>query len=284
MEPELNKMYKAEAETKEIIDMAKKIEGCARHISVHAAGVVISPRPLTDFVPLQIDPKGGKIITQYDMWSVEDAGLLKFDFLGIKNLSILADAVRLVKQIENVDVDIEKIPIDDKKTFEMLARGETEGLFQLNGSGMTRFLKDLRPSTIHDINAMVALYRPGPMESIPQYIERKHDNSLVKYLDPRMKDILDQSYGVITYQDDVMMIAIKLGGYSWLEADKLRKAMGKKIPAEMEAQKEKLHKGLLENGMTEKKADALWKTHRTVRRLRFQQGPCRELRQSRLSD
>ena len=141
----------------------------------------------------------------------------------------------------------------------MLALGETGGLFQLNGSGMTHYLKELRPTSIHDINAMVALYRPGPMESIPQYIERKHNPALIKYLDPRMKNILSASYGVITYQDDIMLIAIELAGYSWLEADKLRKAMGKKIPAEMEAQKEKLFKGLMKNGMSETKADELWK-------------------------
>ena len=257
---ELKEMYEKEKDTKEIIDMAKKIEGCARHISVHAAGVVISPHPLTEYVPLQFDTKGeNKIITQYDMHAIEEAGLLKFDFLGIKNLSILADAVERVKKIENIEVDIENIPLDDKKTFTMLARGETIGLFQLNGAGLTRFLKELRPSSIHDINAIVALYRPGPMESIPQYIERKHNPSLVKYLDPRMKEILSESYGVITYQDDVMLIAINLGGYSWLEADKLRKAMGKKIPKEMEAQKSKLNEGLIKNGMSEKKADQLWK-------------------------
>ena len=259
---ELKKIYKEEKDAKDIIDMAKKIEGCARHISVHAAGVVIAPTPLTDYVPLQYDPKGeGKIITQYDMHGVgeDGTGLLKFDFLGIKNLSILADAVNRVKKIKNLDIDIEAIPLDDKKTFAMLAKGETIGLFQLNGSGMTRFLKELKPSTIHDINAMVALYRPGPMECIPQYIERKHNPILIKYLDPRMKDILSQSFGVITYQDDVMLIAIKLAGYSWLEADKLRKAMGKKIPAEMEAQKGKLLDGLAKNGMTKSKADELWK-------------------------
>jgi len=141
----------------------------------------------------------------------------------------------------------------------MLSRGETEGLFQLNGSGMTRYLKELKPTTIHDINAMVALYRPGPMESIPQYIERKYNPSLVTYLDPRMKDILERSYGVITYQDDVMMIAIKLAGYSWLEADKLRKAMGKKIPEEMAAQREKLLEGFVANGLTADKGEKLWK-------------------------
>jgi len=260
--PELKDLYNNDKDTKAIIDMAKKIEGCARHISVHAAGVVIAPTPLTDYVPLQYDTKGdNKIITQYDMHGVgeDGVGLLKFDFLGIKNLSILADAVHRVEKIENKKIDIEEIPLDDKLTFEILARGETTGLFQLNGQGMTKYLKDLKPTSVHDINAMVALYRPGPLEMIPEYIDRKHHPEKIKYLDPRMKDYLDQSYGVITYQDDVMLTAINLAGYSWLEADKLRKAMGKKIPAEMEAQKEKLLHGFVEHGLTEKKAETLWK-------------------------
>jgi DNA polymerase-3 subunit alpha len=257
--PELKKMYKKDPVAKEIIDLAKKLEGCVRHISVHAAGVVIAPAPLSEFVPTQLDPKGGKVITQYDMHAVEDAGLLKFDFLGIRNLAILGDAVRLVKKFRDIDIDIERIPMDDKKTFEMLALGETMGLFQLNGAGMTRYLKDLKPSTIHDINAMVALYRPGPMENIPHYIARKHGKEPITYIDPRMKEILSQSYGVVTYQDDVLLIAIKLAGYSWLEADKLRKAMGKKIPAEMQAQKTKLIEGFVSNGLSPKNAEELWK-------------------------
>mgnify|MGYP000449784482 CR=1 FL=1 len=259
---ELKEAYDKEEDTRRIIDMARKIEGCARHISVHAAGVVIAPQPLKEYVALQYDTKGEKkIITQYDMHAVgeDGVGLLKFDFLGIKNLSILADAVERVKKILDIDVDIENVPLDDKKTFEMLARGETTGLFQLNGTGMTKFLIELKPTTIHDINAMVALYRPGPLEMIPTYIERKHDPSKIAYLDPRMKDIIERSYGVITYQDDVMMIAIKLAGYSWLEADKLRKAMGKKIPKEMEEQKDKLLKGFVHNGMGKKVANELWK-------------------------
>ncbi len=267
--PELKELYESNPDTRRIIDMAKKIEGCARHISVHAAGVVIAPQPLSEYVPLQYETKGEdgqkKIITQYDMYSVgEDGiGLLKFDFLGIKNLSILADAVERVKKIEGKTVDIENVEIDDKKTFEILARGETTGLFQLNGTGMTKFLVDLKPSSIHDINAMVALYRPGPLEMIPEYIQRKHDPSKIEYLDPRLKDILSLSYGIITYQDDVLLTAIKLGGYSWLEADKLRKAMGKKIPKEMQEQKDKLIEGLIKNGkefgLGKKKADQLWK-------------------------
>lgn len=261
LEPELAELYKKDSESREVIDLAKRIEGRVRHLGVHAAGVVIAPVPLDQYVPIQIDSKTGKYITQYEMHSVgeDGVGLLKFDFLGIKNLAILADAVKRVKKIRNVDVDIENIPLDDQLTFEMLARGETMGLFQLNGTGMTSFLKQLKPSTIHDINAMVALYRPGPMEMIPQYIERKHNPSLVTYLDPRLEDILDRSYGVITYQDDVMMTAIKLAGYSWLDADKLRKAMGKKIPEVMAAEKDKLFKGFIEHGLTEQKAEQLWK-------------------------
>ncbi len=260
LEADLKTLYKEDDDVKEIIDLARRIEGCVRHTGVHAAGVVISPTPLTEWTPLQTDTKTGKLITQYDMHAVEDAGLLKYDFLGIKNLSILADAIARVKETKNILVDIENIPLDDPKTFAMLARGETEGTFQLNGSGMTRYLKELKPTTIHDINAMVALYRPGPMETIPQYVERKHNPQLVKYLDPRMKDYLDASYGLLVYQDDVLLTAITLGGYSWLQADTLRKAMGKKIPAEMEKQKEKLLNGFLEYGkLTKEKAETIWK-------------------------
>lgn len=260
-EKELAELYKKDAESREVIDLAKQIEGRVRHIGVHAAGVVISPVPLNEYVPVQPDSKTGKWVTQYEMHSVgeDGVGLLKFDFLGIKNLAILADAVKRVKKIRDVDVDIENIPLDDTKTFEMLARGETMGLFQLNGTGMTSFLKQLKPTSIHDINAMVALYRPGPMEMIPTYIERKHNPSLVTYLDPRLENIVERSYGVITYQDDVMMTSIELAGYSWLEADKLRKAMGKKIPEVMAAEKDKLFQGLIDNGMSSQKAEQLWK-------------------------
>lgn len=266
MEPDLKELYKKDADTKEIIDLARKLEGRARHVGVHAAGVVIAPTPLSEFVPVQPDPKnreeGGKFITQYDMHAVgeDGVGLLKFDFLGITNLSILADAVARVEKLRGIEVDIEQVPLDDAKTFAVLASGQTMGLFQLNGSGMTRFLKELKPSSIHDINAMVALYRPGPMESIPEYIERKHNAHRVTYLDPRLEHILDRSYGVVTYQDDVLMIARELAGYSWLEADMLRKAMGKKIPEVMAKEKEKLLKGFQEHGkLSTTLAEKLWK-------------------------
>lgn len=262
IEPELAKLYKTDSEAREVIDLARQIEGRVRHLGVHAAGVVIAPEPLSQFVPIQPDPKTGKFVTQYEMKSVgeDGVGLLKFDFLGIKNLAILADAVKRVKKIHGVEIDIENIPLDDQKTFDILARGETMGLFQLNGGGMTAFLKQLKPTTIHDINAMVALYRPGPMESIPQYIERKHNANLISYLDPRLEKILDLSYGVITYQDDVMSISRELAGYSWLEADMLRKAMGKKIPEVMAAEKDKLLTGFVEHGkLSPALSEKLWK-------------------------
>ncbi len=260
IEEDLKKLYQSDEDAETVIDTARQIEGNARHISIHAAGIVIAPSDVTNFVPVQRDPHGTSIITQYDMHAVEDAGLLKFDFLGLKNLSVLGDAVERVRVRKEEIVDIENIPLDDGKVFGMLKHGDTESVFQLGGSGMTRYLKELEPSSVHDINAMVALYRPGPMESIPAYIARKQNPSLVTYLDPRLKEILERSYGIITYQDDVLLIAVKLGGYSWLQADELRRAMGKKIPEVMMAEKEKLVNGFIEYGkLPRTKAEAIWK-------------------------
>jgi DNA polymerase-3 subunit alpha len=256
--PELAEVYKKDADAREVLDLAQKIEGNARHVGVHAAGVVIAPTKVTDYSPIQIDPKGNHIITQYDMYAIEDAGLLKFDFLGLTNLSVLADAVQRVKERLGIDINLDRLPLDDKKTYEMLSRGETLGVFQLAGGGMTSYLVDLKPTSIYDINAMVALYRPGPMNFIPAYIERKQNPSLVRYLDPRMEIILKKSYGIIVYQDDVLQIARELAGYSWLEADKLRKAMGKKIPAEMKAQKEHFSAGCIAHGMKKEAVQKLW--------------------------
>jgi len=256
--PELKELYSRDGDAREVLDLAQKIEGNSRHVGVHAAGVVIAPTTVTDFVPIQLDPKGGKTITQYDMHAVEDAGLLKYDFLGLTNLSVLADAVARVKERLGTDIDLDTLPLDDQKTYSMLARGETLGVFQLSGGGMTAYLVDLKPTVIHDINAMVALYRPGPMAFIPEYITRKQNPHHIKYIDPRLEPILKNSYGIITYQDDVLYIAIQLAGYTWLEADKFRKAMGKKIPEEMAAQKEKFLKGCIEHGMKESAAQELW--------------------------
>jgi DNA polymerase III subunit alpha len=260
--PELMTAYKKDPAAREILDLAKKVEGNARHVGVHAAGVVMAPGPVTDYAPIQLDPKGGKTITQYDMYSIADeyggVGLLKFDFLGLTNLSVLADARDRVKTRLNADVDLDRLPMDDTKVFEMLTRGETLGVFQMAGSGMTAYLKDLKPTVVHDLNAMVALYRPGPMAFIPEYIMRKKNPARVKYLDPRLEVILKPTYGVLIYQDDVMMIAVQLAGYSWGEADKLRKAMGKKIPEEMEKQKDGFIKGCIERGMKPAVTQELW--------------------------
>jgi DNA polymerase-3 subunit alpha len=267
IEKDLKALYDEDDDAKEVINLARQIEGCVRHVGVHAAGVVIAPTPLIEWTPLQPDPKSTdesntKLITQYDMYSISDeyggVGLLKFDFLGIKNLAILSDALRRVKESSGEIIDIEFVPIDDTKTFEMLARGETEGVFQLSGSGMTRYLKELQPSTIHDINAMVALYRPGPMDVIPTYIERKNNPKLAKYLDPRMEKFLTESYGLLVYQDDLLYCAVYLAGYSLLEVDKFRKAIGKKNPVEMAKQKKQFTEGIVANGQTAAFADKLW--------------------------
>lgn len=260
LEPELKKLYDKNPDAKRLLDLARKVEGCARHTSIHAAGVVISPTPLTDFTPVQLETGGDKLITQYEMHSVETAGVLKMDFLGIRNLSILGHAVEIIERTTNQKIDIYSLyPWNDKKTYEMLARGETVGVFQLSSSGMTRYLKELRPASIFDIMAMVALFRPGPMDSIPDYIQRKNNADLVQYEDPRMKEYLDQSLGLIVYQDDVLLTAINLAGYNWEEADKFRKAMGKKIPEEMAKQKEKFYKGAKDFGkLSSEKINKLW--------------------------
>lgn len=261
---DLKNMYDTEREVQIIIDMAKKVEGLVRHIGVHAAGVVIGPEAIETYSPIQWDPKGeGKIITQYDMHSVDEnnAGLLKFDFLGIRTLTILKTALTLTKERYNKEIDIEDIDLEDKKTYEMLTRGETMGLFQLNGSGMTKFLKGLKPTSIYDINAMIALYRPGPINNIPIYIERKQNPKLVSYLydDKNLREILEKSFGVLVYQDDLLLMAIKIAGYTWGEADKFRKAVGKKIPEEMQKQKAKFINGCVEHSNWPlKKAEELW--------------------------
>jgi len=260
--PELQELVNKDKDVKTIVEMAKKIEGCARHIGVHAAGVVISPDSLDVDVAVQNDPKGeGKLITQYDMHAVgeDGVGLLKFDFLGLKNLTIIGNTIKLAKKVLNEDIDVDLVPLDDTKTYEMLARGETIATFQLNGSGMTRFLKELKASNIEDINAMVALYRPGPMAFIPDYIERKHDPSKVSYFDEKLKQFLEPTYGILIYQDDILLIAVHIAGYTWGEADKFRKAVGKKIPEEMKKQKVKFIDGCVQvGGMSKENTKKLW--------------------------
>ncbi len=262
IEPGLKNLYDQDLEARQILDIAEKLEGTVRHVSVHAAGVVIAPKPLIEYVPLQFDPKGeDNLITQYDMYTVgeDGVGLTKLDFLGIRNLAILENAVRLVQKHRDVNIDIEKIPFDDKKTFAMLAKGETEGLFQLNGSGMTKYLMDLKPTTIHDINAMVALYRPGPINNIPEYIARKQGRSQIKYFHPKAEKFLAKSYGILVYQDDLLFTAMELAGYNWESVDKFRKAVGKKIPVEMAKQHEIFVQGCqTHSGMAKGQAEQIW--------------------------
>ncbi|MBI4040224.1 DNA polymerase III subunit alpha [Candidatus Daviesbacteria bacterium] len=261
--PELSDLYKNDLQVKTLIDLAKKVEGTVRHASVHAAGLVIAPTTLTDYTPLQREARGDKIISQYDMFSItedyEGVGLIKFDLLGIRNLSILGRAVEIVRENRQVEVDLNNLPLDDKKTFELLARGETMGLFQLEGGGMTRYLVELKPTTIFDIMVMIALYRPGPISIIPEYILRKHNPGKIAYFDPRMEQFLGMSLGLLVYQEDILQTAINIAGYSWEEADKFRKAMGKKIPAEMAKQKDHFIEGCVKNGMKLEKAEELFK-------------------------
>ena len=258
--PELRLVYTTEAETKKLLDLAKKLEGVARHASVHAAGVVIADKDITEYTPLQRETNGDKIITQYDMYSIgeDGVGLLKIDFLGLRNLTIIQEALRFIKQNQGKDVDFSSISFDDEKTYKLLASGETTGIFQLESSGMRRYIKELKPTSIFDLQAMVALYRPGPMANIPEFIRRKHNPNLIKYPDKRLEDVLKESYGIITFQDDLLLTAIKVAGYSWLEADKLRKAVGKKIPSEMKKEHDHFIQGCVSNGMAQKNAESLW--------------------------
>jgi len=257
--PNLRDLYGTDPDTKKVLDLAMQVEGSARHVSVHAAGVVVAPTDITDFSPVQREPSGEKIITQYEMHAAEEVGLIKFDILGIRNLAILGSAIDIVEKAYGTRIDLHKISLEDKKTFEMLARGETMGVFQFAGGGMTKYLKELKPNRVEDLMAMVALYRPGPIAVIPEYIKRKSNPKLVEYLDPRMEKFLGASYGLIVYQDDLLFCAIDLAGYTWEEADKFRKAVGKKIPEEMAAQKDKFVKGTIEHGQTAEFAEELWK-------------------------
>lgn len=259
--PDLKRAYDSEPETKRLIDLSKKLEGIARHASVHAAGVVIADKPLTEYTPLQRETNGDKVVTQYDMYTVgeDGVGLLKMDFLGLRTLTIIEETLRFVAENKNAEVDFTKVSLEDKKTYELLGLGETTGIFQLESAGMRRYIKELKPNTIFDLQAMVALYRPGPMANIPEYIKRKHNPELIDYPHDKLKEILKDSYGVLTFQDDVLLTAIELAGYDWLQADKFRKAMGKKIPSEMKKQEELFIKGCMKNGITEKMAKDIFR-------------------------
>jgi len=251
-EPRLQALRDDDEGIARLLEIALQIEGLYRHASTHAAGVVIGDRPLVELVPLYKDPKSDYLVTQYSMKHVELAGLVKFDFLGLTTLTILDRAERFLKKL-GITVDLKRLPLDDKKTFEMLSRGETGGVFQMEGQGVRDMLRQMRPDRFEDLVAAVALYRPGPMDSIPEYCRRKHAG-VWEAPHPEIHDTLAETYGIIVYQEQVMQIAQTMAGYSLGGADLLRRAMGKKIPAEMEAQRDIFMKGATARGIDPDKA------------------------------
>lgn len=256
---EFRNFYESDPQAKRLIDLALKLEGVARHASTHACGVVISANPLSDLVPLQHPTQDDShIVTQYEMHAIEDLGLLKMDFLGLKNLTIIEDTLARIYVIRNEKIDIDKIPFDDKGTYKLLQDALTTSVFQLEGEGMKRYLKELKSTEFEDIVAMVALYRPGPMQFIPDYIERKHGRQAITYIHPKLEPILKVTQGIMIYQEQLMQLARDIAGFSMGEADILRKAVGKKIKKLLEEQESKFVEGCVKNGTENKIAKELW--------------------------
>ncbi len=259
--PELKIAYETEPETKQILDLAKGIVGVARHASTHAAGVVIADKPLVHYTPLQKETKGERITTQYDMYSLDlnvadDAvGLLKMDFLGLRNLTILEKAINFVKETENKKVDLSELSLDDPLVYQMISSGETTGVFQLESEGMRRLARKLKPTRFSDLSAMVALFRPGPMQFIDDFVNRKKNPKLIKYPHPNLKPILEETYGIIVYQEQIMQIANTMAGFSLGRADLLRRAIGKKKLAIMKSEKKDFIAGSIKNGYDKKTAE-----------------------------
>lgn len=260
--PELRAEMEKDPKVREVLEVAMRLEGLNRHASVHAAGVVIAQEPLTDLVPLMRDQEG-RPVTQYEMGAVEALGLLKMDFLGLRTLSFLDEAKKIVKDSKGMDLDYDRLPLDDPKTFELLSRGETKGIFQLESGGMTATVRGLKPRRLEDIIALVSLYRPGPMEHIPTYIRRHHGQEPVSYAEfphaeKYLRPILDETYGIPVYQEQIMQIASAVAGYSLGEADLLRRAMGKKKLDEMQKHRERFVRGARERGVPEEEANRLF--------------------------
>ncbi|HEV7414766.1 MAG TPA: DNA polymerase III subunit alpha, partial [Tianweitania sediminis] len=256
-EPRFQEEIDREPIVQTLLDIAQKLEGLYRHASTHAAGIVIGDRPLSELVPMYRDPRSDMPVTQFNMKYVEQAGLVKFDFLGLKTLTTLENAVRLIKR-RGVDIDLPRLPLDDQKTYEMLSRGEVVGVFQVESAGMRKALIGMKPDRIEDIIALVALYRPGPMENIPTYNARKHGEEEIASIHPMIDHLVKETQGVIVYQEQVMQIAQVLSGYTLGEADLLRRAMGKKIRAEMEVQRVRFVEGAMKNGLTKPQADFIF--------------------------
>jgi DNA polymerase-3 subunit alpha len=257
--PELRRLYETETDAQNIIDMAQQLEGVARHASTHAAGVVISREPLVNYSPLQHSSRNDQeVITQYDMYSLEKIGLLKVDILGLANLTIIKNALRIIKKVYGDEIDLDEEGYEDKKVYKLLSDGNTVGVFQVESAGMKRYLQELKPTKFEDIIAMLSLYRPGPMEFIPSFINRKRGKEKIIYLHPKLKPILENTYGICIFQEQLMKIAHDLGGFSMGEADVLRKAVGKKIKILLQAQKEKLIEGMIKNDIKKPVAEKIW--------------------------
>jgi DNA polymerase-3 subunit alpha len=267
--PPLREMYEGDPQIHRLVDLARQLEGVARNASTHAAGVVISREPLTEIMPLQKATNSEALMTQYEMHAVEALGLLKFDFLGLSNLTILRQAVDLIREHRGVDIDLDHIPLDDARTFELLASGETTGVFQLESAGMRRYIRELRPTSVYDLAAMVALYRPGPMDNIPAYIRRKHGQEPVTYLHPLLEPYLDKTYGIFVYQEDIMAAAMALGGFTGPEADTLGYAIRKKKSSVLRSMKDKFVTQAAERGVPAATIDAVFQAFQPFERYGF---------------
>jgi DNA polymerase-3 subunit alpha len=270
MEPRLPELMKNDPRVKTLIEHALRLEGLVRHASTHAAGVVLSNLPLVDHLPLFVDKEGG-IVTQFDMSCVEKIGLVKFDFLGLKTLTLIHDCLKLIESTESVKIDLERLPLDDKKTYRLLCKGNTTGVFQLESTGIREMTVKIRPNCFEDLVAILALYRPGPLDSgmAEEYIKRKHGKANFKYLHPHLEPVLKDTYGVIVYQEQVMQIAQILGSYTMGDADILRRAMGKKDPEEMAAQRERFVEGARKKNIDEKTATEIFDQMETFARYGF---------------
>jgi len=266
---ELKEAYNSNADVKKLVDAASRLEGVARHSSTHACAVVITPKPLTEYVPLQRGTNEDDIITQYEMHAIEDLGLLKMDFLGLANLTIIEETLKEIERNHKIKIDIDNIPLDDKKTFKILQQAKSTGVFQLESSGMKRYLKELKPTEIEDIIAMVSLYRPGPMNLIPEYIARKHGKAKVQYLHPALEGPLKNTYGIMIYQEQLIEAVKVLAGFTRAEADVLRKAVGKKIKKLLDEQEGKFKAGAAKSGTPEYVADEFWNLVEPFNRYAF---------------
>ena len=267
--PQLREMHDSDPQIAKLLGLARQLEGVARNASTHAAGVVISREPLTELMPLQKATNSDALMTQYEMHGIEALGLLKFDFLGLSNLTILRKAVDLIREHRGVAVDLDDIPLDDAKTFALLASGETTGVFQLESAGMRRYVRELQPTSVFDLAAMVALYRPGPMDNIPAYIRRKHGQEPVVYLHPLLEPFLDRTYGIFVYQEDIMSAAMALGGFTGPEADMLGYAIRKKKSSVLRSMKETFVERAAERGVAAHTIDAVFKAFEPFERYGF---------------